>query len=137
MRLTIFSLIISSLLIFNCKSETDNKTFKNNADCIDTYLDYSNSDDQFTGGIKMIPIETKIGTFNVYTKRIGNNPKMRVLLLHGGPGGTHEEFDCFDGYLPKEGIEIFIYNIDKLFISKVLWFHTLRQVMNKNISFVT
>ena len=110
MRLTIFSLIISSLLIFNCKSETDNKTFKNNADCIDTYLDYSNSDDQFTGGIKMIPIETKIGTFNVYTKRIGNNPKMRVLLLHGGPGGTHEEFDCFDGYLPKEGIEYIYYD---------------------------
>ena len=89
MRLTIFSLMISSLLIFNCKSETDNKTFKNNADCLDTYLDYSNSDDQFTGGIKMVPIETKIGTFNVYTKRIGNNPKMRVLLLHGGPGGTN------------------------------------------------
>ena len=54
------------------------------------YFDYSDSDDQITGGIKMIPIETPKGTFNVYTKRMGNNPKMRVLLLHGGPGGTHE-----------------------------------------------
>jgi proline iminopeptidase len=33
----------------------------------------------------MIPIKTPKGTFTVYTKRMGNNPKMRVLLLHGGP----------------------------------------------------
>ena len=75
-----------------------------------SYFDYSKSDDQLTGGIKMIPIETTIGTFNVYTKRMGNNPKMRVLLLHGGPGGTHEEFDNFDGYLPKEEIEYIYYD---------------------------
>lgn len=75
-----------------------------------SYFDYSKSDDQLTGGIKMIPIETAIGTFNVYTKRMGNNPKMRVLLLHGGPGGTHEEFDNFDGYLPKEEIEYIYYD---------------------------
>ncbi len=43
------------------------------------YFDYSNSDDQVTGGIKMIPIETPKGTFNIYTKRMGNNPKMRVM----------------------------------------------------------
>jgi proline iminopeptidase len=75
-----------------------------------TYFDYSNSDDQITGGIKMIPIETPKGTFNVYTKRMGNNPKMRVLLLHGGPGGTHEEFGNFDGYLPNEEIEYIYYD---------------------------
>ena len=43
-----------------------------------SYFDYSNSDDQATGGVKMIPIETSKGTFNVYTKRMGNNPKIRV-----------------------------------------------------------
>jgi proline iminopeptidase len=74
------------------------------------YFDYSNSDDQVTGGIKMIPIETPKGTFNVYTKRMGNNPKMRVLLLHGGPGGTHEEFGNFEGYLPNEEIEYIYYD---------------------------
>jgi proline iminopeptidase len=74
------------------------------------YLDYSNSDDQATGGIKMIPITTEKGTFNVYTKRMGNNPTMRVLLLHGGPGGTHEEFGNFDGYLPNEHIEYIYYD---------------------------
>ncbi|GGD30364.1 proline iminopeptidase-family hydrolase [Flavobacterium orientale] len=75
-----------------------------------SYLDYSNSDDQLTGGIKMIPITTDKGTFNVFTKRVGNNPKMRVLLLHGGPGGTHECFAAFDGYLPNEEIEYIYYD---------------------------
>ena len=57
----------------------------------------------------MIPIETSIGTYKVYTKRVGNNPKMRVLLLHGGPGGNHQEFGNFEGYLPQEEIEYIYY----------------------------
>ncbi len=75
-----------------------------------SYWDYSNSEDQSTGGIQMIPIKTEKGTFNVYTKRMGNNPKMRLLLLHGGPGGTHEEFGNFEGYLPNEEIEYIYYD---------------------------
>lgn len=74
------------------------------------YFDYSNSPDQKTGGIKMIPIKTAKGTFNVWTKRMGNNPKMKVLLLHGGPGGSHEFFENFDGYLPNEEIEYIYYD---------------------------
>ena len=74
------------------------------------YFDYSKSDDQATGGIKMIPITTPKGTFKVWTKRVGNNPKMKVLLLHGGPGGTHEFFENFDGYLPNEEIEYIYYD---------------------------
>ena len=35
---------------------------------------------------------------------------MKLLLLHGGPGGTHEVYDCFDGYLPSEGIEYIYYD---------------------------
>ena len=30
------------------------------------------------------------GMFHVWTKRIGNNPKVKVLLLHGGPAAGHE-----------------------------------------------
>ncbi|HSC54686.1 MAG TPA: proline iminopeptidase-family hydrolase [Phnomibacter sp.] len=63
-----------------------------------------------TGGVKMIPIETPKGTFNVWTKRIGNNPRIKLLLLHGGPGGTHEEFECFESFMPAEGIEIIEYD---------------------------
>lgn len=74
------------------------------------YLDYSGSDDRWTGGIRRIPIETKKGTFSVWIKRVGNNPRIRVLLLHGGPGATHEVYECFDGYLPAEGIEYIYYD---------------------------
>jgi proline iminopeptidase len=63
-----------------------------------------------TGGIKMIPITTPKGTFNVWTKRIGNNPKIKVLLLNGGPGATHEYFECFENFLPAEGIEFIYYD---------------------------
>ena len=74
------------------------------------YLDYSNRDDQFTGGIKMIPITTPKGEFKVWTKRVGNNPKIKVLLLHGGPGFTHEQYESFDGYFPNESIEYIYYD---------------------------
>ena len=58
----------------------------------------------------MIPISTPKGEFKVWTKRIGNNPSKKVLLLHGGPGGTHEFFESFEGYFPQEGIEFFYYD---------------------------
>ena len=63
-----------------------------------------------SGGVKMIPIETPIGKFNVWTKRFGNNPKIKVLLLHGGPGGTHEFFESFESFFPQEGIEFYEYD---------------------------
>jgi len=63
-----------------------------------------------TGGIKVISIETPKGKFNVWTKRMGNNPKIKVLLLNGGPGATHEYFECFESFLPQEGIEFIYYD---------------------------
>ena len=62
------------------------------------------------GGVKVIPITTSKGTFNVWTKRIGNNPKIKLLLLNGGPGATHEYFECFENFLPAEGIEFIYYD---------------------------
>jgi proline iminopeptidase len=73
------------------------------------YFAQSNDSVQ-TGGIKIIPITTPKGTFNVWTKRIGNNPKIKVLLLNGGPGATHEYFECFENFLPAEGIEFIYYD---------------------------
>lgn len=97
-------------LLFACNEKTTTPTIETETETKSAYFDYSGSEDQNTGGIKMIPIETAKGTFNVYTKRMGNNPKMRVLLLHGGPGGTHEEFGNFEGYLPNEEIEYIYYD---------------------------
>ena len=59
-----------------------------------------------TGGIKMIQID---GKYNVWTKKIGDG-KIKVLLLHGGPGFTHDYFECFEDFLPKEGIEFYYYD---------------------------
>jgi len=62
------------------------------------------------GGIKVITIQTSKGPFKVWTKRFGSNPRIKLLLLHGGPGGTHEAFECFEGFLPAEGIEFIYYD---------------------------
>ncbi|MDI1251860.1 proline iminopeptidase-family hydrolase [Thermomonas sp.] len=76
----------------------------------DAYYDNSGRDDVLTGGVKMVPIHTPSGDFKVWTKRVGNNPKLKVLLLHGGPGGTHEYFEAFDSFFPAAGIEYYYYD---------------------------
>ncbi|MCH9031379.1 MAG: proline iminopeptidase-family hydrolase [candidate division Zixibacteria bacterium] len=75
-----------------------------------SYLDNSGRDDALSGGVKMIPIETPKGSFRVWTKRIGNNPRIKVLLLHGGPGATHEYLEAFDSYFPSASIEYYYYD---------------------------
>jgi proline iminopeptidase len=75
-----------------------------------SYFDSTGRDDVLSGGVKLIPITTPKGTFKVWTKRVGNNPRIKVLLLHGGPGATHEYFEAFDSYFPKEGIEYYYYD---------------------------
>jgi proline iminopeptidase len=43
-------------------------------------------------------------------KRTGNNPRIKVLLLHGGPGATHEYFQAFDSFFPKAEVEYYFYD---------------------------
>jgi proline iminopeptidase len=76
----------------------------------DEYFDSSGRDDVLSGGVKMIPVETPHGVFNVWTKRVGNNPRIKLLLLHGGPAATHEYFEAFDSFLPAAGIEYYYYD---------------------------
>jgi len=75
-----------------------------------SYFDGEGSPDRASGGIRHIPVTTPKGTFWVWTKRVGNNPRIKVLLLHGGPGATHEYFEAFDGYFPGAGIEYYYYD---------------------------
>lgn len=104
---TALLLFISVCLLASCsQNQSSDKAMSKKS----AYFDYSQAGDQVTGGIRMIPIETPKGSFHVYTKRMGNNPSKRVLLLHGGPGGTHEEFGNFEGYLPNEEIEYIYYD---------------------------
>jgi proline iminopeptidase len=75
-----------------------------------SYLDYTGRADLLGGGVRMIPIRTPKGEFRVWTKRVGNSPRMKVLLLHGGPAATHEYFEAFDSYFPAAGIEYYYYD---------------------------
>lgn len=98
---------ISTLILLGCSNTQEPP---NNKATESSYLDYSTRDDILSGGVKMIPIQTSAGEFKVWTKRVGNNPKMKVLLLHGGPGATHEYFESFDSYFPNAEIEYYYYD---------------------------
>lgn len=74
------------------------------------YFDNTGRDDILSESIRMIPIQTHAGEFKVWTKRVSNNPRIKVLLLHGGPGATHEYFEIFDSFFPKSEIEYYYYN---------------------------
>ena len=106
MKIT-FTTLLLALLVIGCapKQEAINTTTEKSS-----YLDYSDRDDKLSGGVKMIPIQTSAGEFRVWTKRVGNNPTMKVLLLHGGPGATHEYFEVFDSYFPNAEIEYYYYD---------------------------
>jgi proline iminopeptidase len=74
------------------------------------YLDDTGRADRLSGGVRMIPVSTPKGDFRVWTKRIGNNPRVKVLLLHGGPAATHEYLEPCDGWLPGAGVEYYYYD---------------------------
>ncbi len=77
---------------------------------VSSYLDYSGRDDVLGGGARKIAVGTPAGTYRVWVKRIGNNPRLQVLLLHGGPGSTHEYLEACDSFLPAAGIEYYYYD---------------------------
>lgn len=47
--------------------------------------------------------------YKVWTKRHGNSP-MKVLVLHGGPAGTHEYLENFQSFFPQANIEFYEYD---------------------------
>lgn len=109
MRNSIYTALMA-LLISSC-AQKDNNTDANTGGntTVAKYFDYGDTGVQ-TAGIRMIPINTPAGNFKVWTKRFGNNPRVKVLLLHGGPAGTHEYMECFESFFPKEGFEFYEYD---------------------------
>jgi proline iminopeptidase len=95
-------LLLLALSIFTLSSCTKN------TDTVSNY--FSTTDSIEAGGVKMIPIQTSAGTFKVWTKRFGTNPKIKILLLHGGPAMTHEYMECFETYFQREGFEFYEYD---------------------------
>jgi len=78
----------------------------------ESYFDTSTWDprDVISGGSRMLLIDTPGGKLRVWTKRVGSNPDLKVLLLHGGPGATDELYECFDTWFPRAGIEYYYYD---------------------------
>jgi proline iminopeptidase len=99
MRILFFSIII---FLFSCTQKKSTS--------ITEYFSSADTSKIKTGGVQMIDINTPKGKFKVWTKRFGNNPTTKVLLLHGGPGGSDEYFESFESYLPQEGIEFIYYD---------------------------
>jgi proline iminopeptidase len=60
-----------------------------------------------TGGARMIAIDG--GKYRVWTKRVGHGG-IKLLALHGGPGFNHEYLECFEDFLPQEGVEFYYYD---------------------------
>jgi proline iminopeptidase len=75
-----------------------------------SYYDTAGRTDVLSGGVRMVPITTPAGPQRVWTKRTGNNPATKMLLLHGGPGATHEYLLAFDSFLPAAGVEFYYYD---------------------------
>lgn len=99
-------LLICIVSLFSCQ-QANEQTVADNS--LAQYFNYGDTGVQ-TAGVKLIPITTPVGNFKVWTKRFGNNPRIKVLLLHGGPGLTHEYMECFESFFPKEGFEFYEYD---------------------------
>lgn len=96
--------LLLCILFYSCQSSTEKQPL--------AATSYFNSADSGVrmAGIKMIPVQTPVGAFNVWTKRFGNNPTIKVLLLHGGPAAGHEYMECFESFFPEQGIEFYEYD---------------------------
>ncbi|MCO6489077.1 MAG: proline iminopeptidase-family hydrolase [Phaeodactylibacter sp.] len=111
MKNLIYPLIVGMLLFQSCTpASPPEAAAEQSGPTLASYFDTTGRADVLTGGVRMIPISTPSGEFRVWTKRVGNNPTQKVLLLHGGPGFNHEYFEVFDSYFPAAGIEYYYYD---------------------------
>ena len=109
----LFFFIFLSTIMLSCEQQSNNVAGSSSPTGADIHLyEYFNYGD--TGvqmaGIKMIPVKTSSGEFKVWTKRFGNNQRIKVLLLHGGPAATHQYMEVFESFFPKEGFEFYEYD---------------------------
>ena len=102
MRILLIAMLVATLAACNSADKKDSKTELVN------YFSYGSTPE--AGGVRLIPIETPAGQFKVWTKRFGTNPRIKILLLHGGPAMTHEYMECFETFFQREGFEFYEYD---------------------------
>jgi proline iminopeptidase len=103
------SLLLLASLVFLLACNQTAPSGKKEVPSLTEYFNYGDSGVQMAG-IKMIPVKTPAGEFKVWAKRFGNNPHIKVLLLHGGPAATHQYMEVFESFFPKEGFEFYEYD---------------------------
>ena len=84
------------------------------------------SNEVANGGVKLIDITHDGQTYQLWTKKVASyngddaDNTNHVLLLHGGPGGNHQYFECFESFLPVNNISIYYYDqLDSGYSSRV------------------
>ena len=106
-------LLFFCLRFISCNDTIGDVKTKNDSNGSSTsvaeYFNYGDTGVQ-SAGIRMVPVTTPVGNFRVWTKRFGNNPRIKILLLHGGPAAGHEYMECFETFFPKEGFEFYEYD---------------------------
>lgn len=61
---------------------------------------------------RMLPVHTHAGDVRVWTEQVGevSDTVPTVLLLHGGPGATHDYLRTFSDHLPAAGVPFVYYD---------------------------
>ena len=108
-KICLQSMLLSGMLcLFACTNDKNNQIKDQNSSVSVDY--FKDTAAVKSGGVQIVPITTPKGKFNIWTKKIGNNPKIKLLLLTGGPGLSHEYMECMESFLPAAGIEFIYYD---------------------------
>jgi proline iminopeptidase len=68
------------------------------------------STDPTGDGVRRIPVNTPVGDFEVWTRTAGDTSGPTVLVLHGGPGATHEYLLDLEQPLVDAGFGVVFYD---------------------------
>ena len=101
MRFIVLSVL--TLIFISCRQSPSSETASQK-----NYFNYGDSIEG--GGVRLVPVTTPVGNYKVWTKRFGSNPKIKILLLHGGPAMTHEYLECFETFFERQGYEFYEYD---------------------------
>ncbi|PSR25223.1 MAG: proline iminopeptidase [Sulfobacillus thermosulfidooxidans] len=58
------------------------------------------------GQTRIVPVRSQ---YHVWTRQVGHG-SIPILLLHGGPGATHEYLECFSQYLPLDKYTLYFFD---------------------------
>lgn len=96
MKRVLFIFLIG--FFFSCRENNDSTRQAGPEEKSDTLLK--------TGGVRFIRLESG---HQIWTKKVGSGP-VKVLLLHDGPGLSHDYLQCFEDFIQGTGIEIYYYD---------------------------